>query len=101
MVTLDSIAAGRLVDDMLKAESSMPFDRPADQQNVATYAVDLIVRLGASTVYSLTGGMAMYINRAVASHSGLKAVYCHHEQACVNAAEGYAKAHDFARPGRR
>ena len=84
---------------MPNAESTPPIDRPVAEQNVATYAVDLIVRLGATTVYSLTGGMAMYINRAVASHSGLKAVYCHHEQACVNAAEGYAKAHDFARPG--
>jgi acetolactate synthase-1/2/3 large subunit len=84
---------------MSKAESSMSFDRPSDEQTVAAYAVDLIVRLGASTVFSLTGGMAMYLNRAVASHSSLKAVYCHHEQACVNAAEGYAKAHDFARPG--
>ena len=99
MVMLDSIAARRLVGGMLKAESSSLTDRAAAEQNVASYAVDLIVRLGASTVFTLTGGMAMYLNRAVASHSGLKAVYCHHEQACVNAAEGYAKAHNFARPG--
>lgn len=99
MVMLDSVAAGRLVGGMPRSESSLRFDRPAAEQTVAAYAVDLIVRLGASTVYSLTGGMAMYINRAVASHFDLRAVYCHHEQACVNAAEGYAKAHDFARPG--
>jgi acetolactate synthase-1/2/3 large subunit len=43
--------------------------------------------------------MAMHLNRAVATHPGLKAVYCQHEQACVAAAEGYAKAADFRRPG--
>lgn len=99
MVMLDSVAARRLVGGTPQVESVMSFHRPSDQQTLAAYAVDLIVRLGASTAYSLTGGMAMYINRAVASHAGLRAVYCHHEQACVNAAEGYAKAHDFARPG--
>lgn len=83
----------------MSAESPSVFRRPEAEQTVASFAVDLVVAMGASTVYSLTGGMAMYLNRAVASHAHLKAVYCHHEQACVNAAEGYAKAHDFARPG--
>ncbi len=41
----------------------------------------------------------MYLNRAVAAHPALRAVYCQHEQACVAAAEGYAKASDFRRPG--
>jgi acetolactate synthase-1/2/3 large subunit len=39
------------------------------------------------------------LNRAVATHPGLQAVYCQHEQACVAAAEGYAKASDFRRAG--
>jgi acetolactate synthase-1/2/3 large subunit len=43
--------------------------------------------------------MAMHLNRAVATYPGLKAVYCQHEQACVAAAEGYAKAADFRKPG--
>ena len=55
--------------------------------------------MGSSTVFTLTGGMAMFINNAVATHRRLKAVYCHHEQACVAAAEGYAKASNFTRAG--
>ncbi len=71
----------------------------AVEQNVASYAVDLVSALGADTVFSLTGGMAMYLNRAVAAHPTLRPVYCQHEQACVAAAEGYAKAADFRKPG--
>jgi acetolactate synthase-1/2/3 large subunit len=66
---------------------------------IASYAVDLVVALGADTVFSLTGGMAMHLNRAAARHAGLRSVYCQHEQACVAAAEGYAQAADFRRPG--
>lgn len=72
---------------------------PCTDQNIASYAVDLVAALGPTTVFSLTGGMAMYLNRAVAVHSSLRAVYCQHEQACVAAAEGYAKAADFRIPG--
>jgi acetolactate synthase-1/2/3 large subunit len=68
-------------------------------QNVASYAVDLVAALGTGTVFTLTGGMAMHLNRAVARHGELKPVYCQHEQACVAAAEGYAKASDFRRAG--
>jgi len=66
---------------------------------VASYAVDLVAAAGTRTVFSLTGGMAMHLNRAVASHAELKPVYCQHEQACVAAAEGYAKASNFRRAG--
>jgi len=41
----------------------------------------------------------MYLNRAVATHPGLTAIYCQHEQACAAAAEGYAKARNFTAPG--
>lgn len=41
----------------------------------------------------------MHLNRAVSTHPRLKAVYGQHEQACVAAAEGYAKAADFRKPG--
>ena len=75
---------------------SLP-DSPS--QNVADYAVGLAVALGSDTAFSVTGGMAMYLNRAVASDARLKPVYCQHEQACVAAAEGYAKAADFRRAG--
>jgi acetolactate synthase-1/2/3 large subunit len=67
--------------------------------NIASYAVDLVAALGSDTVFSLTGGMAMHLNRAAAIHPFLKSVYCQHEQACVAAAEGYAKAADFRKAG--
>jgi acetolactate synthase-1/2/3 large subunit len=68
-------------------------------RNIADFAVDLVAALGTDTVFCLTGGMAMFLNRAIAVHPSLKPVYCQHEQACVAAAEGYAKAADFRRPG--
>jgi acetolactate synthase-1/2/3 large subunit len=66
---------------------------------IAEYAVDLVTALGSDTVFSLTGGMAMHLNRAVSTQPGLRAVYCQHEQAAVAAAEGYASAADFRRAG--
>ena len=73
--------------------------RPPAERNIAAYAVDLAVALGARAAFTLTGGMAMYLNRAVSTHPGLTVVYNQHEQACVAAAEGYAKAMDFQVPG--
>lgn len=72
---------------------------PTRPQTIASFAVDLVYRLGARTAFSLTGGMAMYLNRAVATTPGLRAVYCQHEQACVAAADGYAKGADYRAPG--
>lgn len=73
--------------------------RPERQDNIASFAVDLVVALGARAAFCLTGGMAMYLNRAVAAHPGLTAVFNQHEQACANAADGYAKAQGFQAPG--
>src|ERR1700760_704436 len=72
---------------------------PGSDRNVAEFVVDLVVSLGADTAFCVTGGMAMYINAAAAAHPGLKNVFCQHEQAGAAAAEGYAKAADFRRPG--
>ncbi len=69
------------------------------EHTIASYAVDLAVALGAELAFTLTGGMAMFINRAVAVHPELQAVYCQHEQACVAAAEGYSKSKKFRAPG--
>lgn len=66
--------------------------------NVAEFLVAIVQRLGVDTVFSVTGGMAMHINRAVAE-SPLSAIYCNHEQAVVAAADGYAKARGYATPG--
>ena len=66
--------------------------------NVAELFVSIVQRLGTDSVFSLTGGMAMHVNRAVGM-SDLKAIYCNHEQACVAAADGYAKMHEYRVPG--
>ena len=75
------------------------FSRDLTECNIASYAVDLAAALGARVAFTLTGGMAMYLNRAVATHLDLRAVYNQHEQACVAGAEGYAKAKNFQVPG--
>jgi acetolactate synthase-1/2/3 large subunit len=67
--------------------------------SIAAYSAALVTALGSDTVFSLTGGMAMHLNRAVGTQPGLKAVYCQHEQAAVAAAEGYASASDFRKAG--
>ncbi len=72
---------------------------PGSDRTVAEFVVDLVVALGAETAFSVTGGMAMYINAAAAAHPRLRNVFCQHEQAAAAAAEGYAKASDFRRPG--
>ena len=58
---------------------------------VADIIVDFIHKLGVDTVFTLTGGGAMFLNDAVAAHPQMKAVCNHHEQACAMAAVGYAK----------
>ena len=57
-----------------------------NEKKISNFVVDLVFELGSETVFTLTGGMAMFINNAVATHPKLKSVYCHHEQACVAAA---------------
>lgn len=69
------------------------------EHNIANYAVSLVAALGSETVFSLTGGMAMHLNRAVAVHPELTPIFCQHEQAVVAAAEGYAKAANFRKAG--
>jgi acetolactate synthase-1/2/3 large subunit len=66
--------------------------------NVAEFILSNIQKLGTDTAFSLTGGMAMHINRA-AAESGMRMVYCNHEQAVAAAADGYAKAKNYVVPG--
>ena len=66
--------------------------------NVAEFILSIVRKLGTDTAFSLTGGMAMHINRAVAE-SSMSVIYCNHEQAVAAAADGYAKAREFNVPG--
>jgi acetolactate synthase-1/2/3 large subunit len=67
--------------------------------NVAELFVEYVARCGGETCYSVNGGMAMYINKALAEHKKIRSIFVHHEQAAVCAAEGYAKSRDFRIPG--
>ena len=58
---------------------------------VATLIADFLAANGVRHVFSVTGGGAMYLNDAFGHHDTLRCIYCHHEQACAMAAEGYAR----------
>lgn len=48
--------------------------------------------LGCKTVFTLTGGGAMFLNDAFGNTEGLNCIYNHHEQAAAMAALGYSKS---------
>jgi acetolactate synthase-1/2/3 large subunit len=58
---------------------------------VSDVIIDFIYGLGVDTIFTVTGGGAMFLNDAVASHPQMKAICNHHEQACAMGAVGYAK----------
>lgn len=58
---------------------------------VADYLMKRLVALGITDVFLLSGGGAMYLDDAIACEQGLKAIPCHHEQACGIAAEAYGR----------
>ena len=58
---------------------------------VADYLADKLADLGVRHVFLLTGGGAMFLNYALGTHSRIKTIFNHHEQACAMAAEGYAR----------
>jgi acetolactate synthase-1/2/3 large subunit len=59
--------------------------------NVAQYIARYLAAKGVSRIFMLTGGGAMFLNDALSFEPGLTPVFCHHEQACAMAAEGYAR----------
>jgi acetolactate synthase-1/2/3 large subunit len=58
---------------------------------VSDVIADYIYKLGVDSVFTVTGGGAMFLNDAIAVHPDLNVVCNHHEQACAMAAVGYAK----------
>lgn len=58
---------------------------------VSDLIIDFIYKLGVDTVFTVTGGGAMFLNDSLAVHSKIKTICNHHEQACAMAAVGYAK----------
>jgi len=58
---------------------------------VADYIIDFIYKKGASHIFTLAGGGAMFLNDAVVCYKKIKYICHHHEQAAAMAAEAYAK----------
>ena len=48
-------------------------------------------QLKCSTVFTLTGGGAMFLNDAFGNTEGLRCIYNHHEQAAAMSAVGFSK----------
>jgi acetolactate synthase-1/2/3 large subunit len=58
---------------------------------VADYVMQTLADRGVRHVFLVTGGGAMHLNDALWVEKRIKGVFCHHEQACAMAAEGYAR----------
>ncbi|MBQ9983276.1 MAG: thiamine pyrophosphate-binding protein [Lachnospiraceae bacterium] len=61
------------------------------KKRVADILVETLVELGVVDCFSVVGGGAMHLNNAFRLNDNISILYCHHEQACAFAAEGYAK----------
>ena len=61
------------------------------KKRVADIIIETLLDLGVKDCFCVVGGGAMHINNALKIHETMKVVFCHHEQACAFAAEGYAK----------
>jgi len=61
---------------------------------VSEYIASFLAEKGVRHVFMLAGGGAMFLNDAIAFHPAIKTIFCHHEQACAMAAEGYARIND-------
>ena len=76
-----------------KIRQNQPVMSPAPKMKIrlSDYIFQTLVSRGIDQVFLVTGGGAMHLNDAIGRCQGLKAVCCHHEQACAIAAEGYAR----------
>ena len=61
------------------------------RKRVADILVETLLSLGVDKNFCVVGGGAMHLNNAFVTHDKIKTVFCHHEQSCAFAAEGYAK----------
>ncbi len=61
------------------------------KKRVADIVVDTLLGLGIDETFCVVGGGAMHLNNAFEINEGMHVTFCHHEQACAFAAEGYAK----------
>lgn len=59
--------------------------------NISDQIARYLKKKGIERVFSVTGGGAMFLNKAFHDVYGNNICYMHHEQACAMAAEGYAR----------
>lgn len=62
------------------------------KRRVADIIVECLIENGITDCFSVVGGGAMHLNNAFVLRNEIRKTYCHHEQACAMAAEGYARA---------
>ena len=61
------------------------------KKGVADIVVSTLIELGITECFSVVGGGAMHLNNAFEINDNMHVTFCHHEQSCSFAAEGYAK----------
>jgi acetolactate synthase-1/2/3 large subunit len=61
-------------------------------EKVSDFIARRLSELGIAQVFMVTGGGAMHLNDSFSHQKGVDVVYCHHEQGCAIAAEGYYRA---------
>ena len=60
--------------------------------NISEHLASFVkTNLACNTIFTLTGGGAMFLNDAFGNCKGLRSIYTHHEQAAAMAALGYSK----------
>lgn len=60
---------------------------------VSEYIFDFLQKKGLETVYMVSGSSAMWLTDSLYKNKELRAICCHHEQACAMAADGYGRIH--------
>lgn len=61
------------------------------KKRVADIVVETLLELGINETFCVVGGGAMHLNNAFEINNDMHVTFCHHEQSCAFAAEGYAK----------
>lgn len=64
------------------------------KQRVSDYIADFFAEHNIQHIFTVVGGGAMHLNDAFGHCKALNCVYCHHEQACSIAAEGYYRVNN-------
>ena len=60
----------------------------------ADYIMKHLADIGVKYIFTVIGGGSMYLNDALKKEKRITPIFCHHEQACAFAAEGYARVNN-------